>query len=113
MKKTVTLIAAFALAAAAFSAAAQNDWQSRKNRENAATSASSITNNGGTWDAKAEAEREAIARQQRAQRLQFTGCDQGACYDTQGGIWHKSGADVLNGPNGRTCFRSGSVWNCN
>ena len=113
MKKTVSMVSALVLAAVAFSAAAQNDWQSRKNRENAATSASSITNNGGAWDARAEAEREAIARQQRAQRLQFTGCDQGACYDTQGGIWSRSGPDFLNGPNGRTCFRSGTVWNCN
>lgn len=43
----------------------------------------------------------------------FTHCDQGACYDDTGTVYHRSGPDVLNGPGGVTCFRSGSSWNCN
>lgn len=50
MKHLHHTLAALALAAAWIPATAQNDWQSRKDRENAATSASSITRNGGRWD---------------------------------------------------------------
>lgn len=110
MKKMVSLFAALLLSTLAFSASAQNDWQSRKNRENAATSGSSISNNGGRWDAKVEAEREAIARQRP---FAFTHCDNSYCYDNGGGVWHRNGADYLHGPNGRTCSRSGTFWNCN
>lgn len=107
------ILAALLLVAVSIPAAAQNDWQSRKDRANAATSASSITNNGGRFDAQAEAERAQRQQQVQQQPLVFSGCDRGACYDTTGGVWHRSGADFLNGPNGRTCFRSGNFWNCN
>lgn len=44
-----------------------NDWATRKALENAATSAGSITNNGGKWDRAAEAERSRV-RQEEARR---------------------------------------------
>lgn len=100
---------------AALSASAQDDWQSRKNRENAATSASSITRNGGRFDERAEAERRQQALERAAQQppTTFTHCDPGFCYDNKGGVYHKAGPNILTGPNGRTCNRSGNVWNCN
>lgn len=102
------------LSAAALPAASQDDWQSRKNRENAATSAGSITNNGGSWDARGEAERarqNQIYRQQ--QPLSFTTCDRGFCYDNMGNAWSRNGPNFLSGPNGRSCFLSGNSWSCN
>lgn len=92
----------------------QETWQERKDRENAATSAASITRNGGKWDAKAEAERKAEAqRRAAAQPLTgFTHCDQGYCYGTNGKAYARSGNDVLVAPDGKTCHRSGSAWYC-
>jgi len=110
MKFMKHFVALVVMAVTATAATAQNDWQSRKNRENAATSSSSISSNGGRWDAKAEAEREAIARQRA---FAFTHCDNSYCYDNGGGVWHRNGPDYLHGPNGRACSRSGSFWNCN
>lgn len=43
----------------------------------------------------------------------ITHCDPGFCYDNQGGVFHKAGPDFMTGPNGRTCHRAGSMWNCN
>ena len=43
----------------------------------------------------------------------ITHCDPGFCYDNNGGVYHKAGPDVMTGPNGRTCHRTGSMWNCN
>lgn len=93
-------------------------WQDRKNRENAATSAASITRNGGRFDEKAEAERKEEARR-KAQMApppppptNITRCDQGFCYDNQGSVYHRNGQDFLIAPNGKTCHRAGSNWNC-
>ncbi|MFN7155240.1 MAG: DUF4124 domain-containing protein [Acidovorax sp.] len=95
-------------------------WQERKNRENAATSAKSITNNGGQWDAEAQArraaERREAARKEEAANPPpaiITNCNTGFCYDNQGGVYHKSGQNFMTGPNGRTCHRAGNSWNCN
>lgn len=110
MKSLKCFFAILVLAVATTTASAQDDWQSRKNRENAATSASSISKNGGRWDANAEAQRKAATRQQT---FAFTHCDTGFCYDNLGGVWHRNGPDVLNGPNGRFCQRTGNAWNCN
>lgn len=106
--------AALALAIACVPAIAQNDWQSRKDRENAATSAASITRNGGRWDEKAEAERRAEAHRRAAARplTGFTHCDQGYCYGDNGKAYARSGNDVLISPDGGTCHRSGSTWYC-
>jgi hypothetical protein len=107
-------LAALALAIACAPAIAQNDWQSRKDRENAATSAASITRNGGRWDEKAEAERRAEAHRRAAARplTGFTHCDQGYCYGDNGKVYARSGNDVLVSPDGGTCHRSGSSWYC-
>lgn len=114
MKSMKHLLAAVALTTASIPAVAQNDWQSRKDRENAATSSASITRNGGKWDAKAEAERRAEA-QRRAAAQPLTGlthCDQGFCYGNNGQVYSRSGNDVLVSPEGKTCRRSGSTWYC-
>ena len=42
----------------------------------------------------------------------ITNCNGGFCYDDVGGVYHRNGPDFLVGPNGRTCNRSGSFWNC-
>lgn len=98
----------------------KDDWQARKDRENAQTSASSITNNKGRFDAKAEAEREAQRKEEARRRAAqqsppstITHCVPGFCYDNNGGVYHKAGPDVMTGPNGRTCFKAGPNWNCN
>ena len=107
-------IAALALVALSIPAVAQNDWQSRKDRENAATSAASITRNGGRWDAKAEAERREASRQRaEAQMLAgFTHCDREFCYGRGGVVFSRSGPDALVSPEGRVCTRSGPGWVC-
>lgn len=43
----------------------------------------------------------------------FTHCDTGFCYDNTGGVYTRNGDDFLIAPNGRTCFRTGAMWNCN
>lgn len=43
----------------------------------------------------------------------ITNCTDGFCYDNTGGVYHRSGSDFMTGPNGRTCHRAGSIWNCN
>ncbi len=43
----------------------------------------------------------------------ITNCSAGGCIDNQGGFYHKSGPNFMTGPNGRTCHRAGSMWNCN
>lgn len=43
----------------------------------------------------------------------LTNCNGGFCYDNQGDTYHKNGADFMSGPNGKSCHRSGDMWNCN
>ena len=43
----------------------------------------------------------------------ITNCNGGFCYDDAGDVYHRNGPDFMTGPNGRTCHRSGSFWNCN
>lgn len=94
-----------------------NDWQRRKDLQNAQTSASSITNNGGRFDQAAEAqrakERQEEARKQAAAHPMITNCDPGFCYDTLGRTYHRNGPNFLNGPNGINCTRAGTSWACN
>lgn len=96
--------------------AARNDWQSRKDRENARTSASSITRNGGHWDEAAEAQRRedarARARANPPRPTNITSCHGGFCTDNQGGTYHRHG-DFMTGPNGQACHRVGNMLNCN
>ncbi|WP_083871597.1 DUF4124 domain-containing protein [Acidovorax sp. KKS102] len=94
----------------------QESWQARKERENAATSANSITNKQGRWNTKPEAEHKDDARRRAAQTtLQpiLTHCDKAFCYDNHGGVYHKAGPDFMTSPTGRPCHRAGTVWNCN
>ena len=97
-----------------------NDWAQRKALENAATSATSITNNGGKWDGAAQAararEREEESRRRAAQApkpTNITNCGGGFCHDNQGGVYHRVGPDFMTGPNGQACHRAGNFWNCN
>lgn len=106
--------------AAAAVTPAGGDWASRKARENAATSASSITKDGGRWDRVAEEQREKERREDAKRRAaaappptSFTNCGGGFCYDNQGGVYNRVSPDFMTGPNGKTCHRAGSMWNCN
>lgn len=98
-----------------------NDWQSRKDRENARTAASSITRNGGRWDEAAESQRRedarARARANPPRPTDITNCHGslygGFCTDNQGGTYQRSGRDFMTGPNGQACHRAGNIWNCN
>ena len=47
------------------------------------------------------------------QPTHITHCDSAFCYDSRGTALHRTGTDLLTGPNGRTCHRTGSIWNCN
>lgn len=94
------------------------DWQSRKNRENAATSAGSIANNGSRFDQNAEAER-ARARREEALRHQaanppamITSCNAGFCSDTNGNTYYRNGNN-LNGTDGRVCTIQAGYAHCN
>lgn len=93
-----------------------DDWQSRKNRENAQTSASSITNNQGRWDAKAEAERaaqrrEELRKRQAAQKEFMLTCTAGMCTDEWGASYSGSGA-FLTRSDGRSCSVMGNLAHC-
>ncbi|MBO9679564.1 MAG: DUF4124 domain-containing protein [Acidovorax sp.] len=98
-----------------------NDWARRKELENAATSAGSITNNGGRWDRAAEAQRarerlEAVrAEQQRRATSPYTStlmCNKGTCTDTEGNSYTSNGG-FMNRSDGRVCTATGSMVNCN
>lgn len=99
---------------------AGNDWQSRKDRENAATSAGSITNNGGRWDANARAERAAKYREELRKRgpepepeteeFKVKGCNASGCIDTRGGTY--TGGAIMRRNDGRQCSRSGNTIVC-
>ena len=96
-----------------------SDWQARKDRENARTAASSITNNGGRWDESGairryEGRRDAggFPPARRPGPATITNCNGGFCYDNQGNTYHRNGSNFLTSPDGRTCHRVGSGWNC-
>lgn len=91
-----------------------NDWQKRNELRNAEVSASSIMNNGGKWDAQAEAQRkeEAKRRAAAAPPTSFIRCDPGFCLDNKGDVYHRAGPDFMTGPNGRVCHRTGTMWHC-
>lgn len=93
-----------------------NDWQARKDRENSRTSASSIMNNGGRWDANAQAERAAKHREELLKRepepipqpeeFVVKGCNAKGCVDTRGGTY--TGGAFLRRNDGRQCSRAGN-----
>lgn len=97
-----------------------NDWQKRNELRNAEVSATSIMNNGGKWDRRAEAER---ARERREAALRnpptppsptnITRCSGGFCYDNLGNQYHPAGQNFMTGPNGKACHRNGDFWHCN
>lgn len=43
--------------------------------------------------------------------VHITHCAPGFCYDSEGGIYHRSG-DWLTGPEGQVCHPAGRLWNC-
>jgi hypothetical protein len=97
-----------------------NDWQSRKDRENAATSARSITNAGGRWDANTQAERSAKNREEMRKRgpepepepdeFRVKSCNANGCIDTRGGTY--TGGMIMRRHDGRRCSRSGNTIVC-
>lgn len=95
-----------------------NDWQKRKDLENAGTSARSITKDGGRWDQNAEAER-ARARREEALRRQaanppsmITNCNGGFCYDANGNVYNRNG-NFLNRTDGQVCTMQAGYAHCN
>lgn len=93
-----------------------SDWQRRKDQQNAQTSSSSITNNGGRFDQSAEIQR-ARARQDAARREEernptIASCSGSVCFDTLGNTYHRTGPNSLMGANGKSCLGNGSFWTC-
>ena len=84
------------------------DWQSRKDRENAATSAASITKNGGRWDERARAERAAESRRP----VIIVRCEPQSCFDDRGFSYRRIGSNQLVAPNGSSCSLTGKNWDC-
>lgn len=97
---------------------AGGDWAARKAQENAATSAGSISNNGGGWDRAAEAERDRV-RQEEARRRPvppvLSQCSDAYCTDSAGNTYYKTPgtSGQMTRSDGKTCYLTGSVWNCN
>lgn len=99
-------------------------WQERKNRENAATSARSITKDRGRWDEKAETERAAIRREEARRAAAaaaaaeadsvstITTCNGASCTDTLGKTYTRNGG-FLNRSDGRVCTALGNQVKCN
>lgn len=97
-----------------------NDWQLRKDRENAATSARSITSDGGRWDTNAQAERAAKHREEMRKRgpepqpepeeFRVKSCNANGCIDTRGGTY--TGGAIMRRNDGRQCSRSGNTIVC-
>jgi cytochrome c553 len=106
-------LAAAALTIASIPAIAQNDWQSRKDRENAATSAGSITRNGGRWDSAAQADRARARAQQSGPRFSahLTNCGGGFCHDEYGNSYSVSGQTLIR-QDGMACSYSGNLVDC-
>ncbi len=111
MKKTMkNLMAAAILAAVSTTAMAQNDWQSRKDRENAATGASSITRNGGRWDERAERDRRYRPNTPRFS-AHITSCTGGSCIDEFGNTYSQGGVSLIR-YDGLQCTRIGNLVEC-
>lgn len=97
---------------------AGGDWATRKAQENAATSAGSISKNGGTWDRAAEAERDR-ARQEEARRRPvppvLSQCFGDHCTDNAGNTYYKTPGmpGHMTRSDGKTCIKNGTAWNCN
>lgn len=95
-----------------------NDWARRKQLENAATSASSISSNGGRWDRAAEAQRaqdrrdEARRRAKEQTTFTLTSCNSGFCYDDAGNVYSRNG-NFIDRMDGRSCSVTGSTVHCN
>lgn len=95
-----------------------NDWQKRKDLENAATAAGSISNNGSRWDRAAEAQREEARREDAKRRaaarttFNITNCNGGFCYDDGGNVYTRSGG-FINRTDGRNCTVAGNLVQCN
>ncbi len=111
-----------------------NDWAARKALENSATSARSITNNGGKWDSNAEAERARARHEENLKRMAeenqraqleaatrirptaITNCFGYQCRDNMGGSYNRATGDknLMIGPEGQRCtwFEPSRQWQC-
>ena len=94
-------------------------WAERNERRNREVSRSSITNNGGKWDQKAEAERKLAAkkhadhvRQNDNSPRNITSCDSGGCWDDRGDRYNGSGPTLFRS-DGKICNQVGTMLSCN
>lgn len=96
-----------------------NDWQTRKNLENARTSAGSIMNNGGRFDQAAEAQRERERKEEARRRAaadpptRITNCNGGFCYDDRGTPYSRNGPELIRSSDGSVCRVVGGMTQCN
>lgn len=113
MNKAKMLVVMVALATTTASTWAQSDWQQRKDRENAATSASSINRNGGRWDAAAQAENARARAQRNGPRFSahITSCGGGFCNDEYGNSYSVNGPTLVR-QDGASCSYSGNIVDC-
>lgn len=91
----------------------QETWQERKDRENAAVSARSITRNGGKWDEAAQAERAKARAQKEGPRFsaQIINCGGGFCQDQFGNNYSATGTALIR-QDGMACQQNGTMVNC-
>lgn len=96
-----------------------NDWQARKDLENARTSSGSIMNNGGRFDRAAEAQRERDRKEAAHRRAaanpptHMTHCAGGFCYDDRGTPYSQNGPELIRSSDGRVCRVIGGMTQCN
>lgn len=91
-----------------------NDWQTRKDLENAQTSAGSITNNGGRWDGRKQRRRVTPYEDTEASHFpkEITRCSGQYCYDRDGQSYHSIGNGQIRSLDGTTCTLSGNQYVC-
>lgn len=91
-----------------------NDWQMRKDLENAQTSAGSITNNGGRWDGRKQRRRVTPYEDTEASHFpkEITRCSGQYCYDRDGQSYHSIGNGQIRSLDGTTCTLSGNQYVC-
>ena len=105
-----------------------NDWQSRKDLDNARTSASSIMNNGGAWDRAAEEQRKQERREEQRRRaaqepngdsqglsgmpVHMKSCTAQTCLNDRGDPYTRvpTNPNLMYDKDRRTCNKNGA-WN--
>ena len=91
---------------------AGTDWQARKDRDNARTSAGSITNNGSRRDNTRPRRRAALPDEPEPASPEITRCSGQYCYDSAGQNYHSIGNGQIRSLDGTTCFLSGGRYVC-